>query len=114
MRDAEPVHVVVHPRPGFELPRICHPWKSFTAKEINRLLGRSGEFWQPEPYDHLIRDEDDYRHAVEYVLANPAAAALMEWPWIGRGTGFQPVTDAVFRLVASVDPVAHGQDGHAT
>ncbi len=91
------VHAVVHPRPGFGLQSICHSWKSFTANEINRLLGRSGPLWQPEPYDHLIRDEQDYRHAVEYVLANPQAAGLQAWPWVGRGTGFQPVTDAIFR-----------------
>ncbi len=38
---------------------ILHSWKSFTAKEANRLIGRTGQFWQPEPYHHLIRDEDD-------------------------------------------------------
>lgn len=111
------VHVVVHPRPGFELPSICHSWKSFTAKEINRLLGRQGTFWQPEPYDHLIRDEDDFRHAVEYLLANPAAAGLADWLWVGFGAGFHAVTTAVF-TVWPTTPLwthgTHGQDAHAT
>src|SRR6266849_2548201 len=36
------------PMPQCELPGILHSWKSFTAKEANRLLGRSGDFWQAE------------------------------------------------------------------
>ena len=38
--------------------------------------GDGGTFWQPEYYDHLIRDEADLFHAVEYVLNNPLAAGL--------------------------------------
>src|SRR5215472_16222763 len=52
------------------------PRKSFTAKQANRRIGATGPFWQPEPYDHLIRDEDDFQHQVEYVLTNPARAGL--------------------------------------
>ena len=72
------VHAVVQPFAGIantggtpvpltELPEILHSWKSFTAKEANKLLGRSGEFWQAEYYDHLIRNEADFSHAVRYV-----------------------------------------------
>jgi REP element-mobilizing transposase RayT len=95
------VHVVVQPLAGYELPSITHSWKSFTAKEANRKLGRRGKFWQPEPYDHLIRDEADYQRQVEYVLNNPARAGLKDWKWVGRGTGILPVE-------------AHAQDAHAT
>lgn len=94
------VHAVVHPRADFDLPHMLHSWKSFTAKEANHLLSPSGAFWQPEPYDHLIRDEEDYRHQVEYILTNPTAAGLKNWPWVGRGTGFQPVTNAIFHSAA--------------
>ena len=52
------------PVPHSELPEILHSWKSFTAKEANRLLRRSGDFWQAEYYDHLIRNKADFRHAV--------------------------------------------------
>jgi hypothetical protein len=65
------VHVVVQPFAGMkttagtavpqsELPDILHSWKSFTAKEANKFLRRSGDFWQAEYYDHLIRDEADF------------------------------------------------------
>ena len=80
------VHAVVQPLPGYEVPGIVHSWKSFTAKEANRLLGRTGQFWQPEPYDHLIRNENDFKRQVEYVLNNPVRAGLRNWKWVGRGT----------------------------
>jgi REP element-mobilizing transposase RayT len=79
------VHTVTQPIPGYELPGIVHSWKSFTGLEANRLLGRTGQFWQPEPYDHLIRDEDDFRRQVDYVLTNPKRAGLKNWKWVGRG-----------------------------
>lgn len=71
------------PVPQFELPDILHSRKSFTAKEANKLLRRSGDFWQAEYYDHLIRDETDFAHAVRYVLNNPTKAGLKNWKWVG-------------------------------
>ncbi|MGD0220848.1 MAG: transposase [Terriglobia bacterium] len=79
------VHTVVEPLPGYELPRIVHSWKSFTANRANLLIGRTGQFWQPEPYDHLIRDEEDFGRQVEYVLSNPVRAGLRNWKWVGGG-----------------------------
>lgn len=73
------------PVPRSQLPDILHSWKSFTAKEANKVLGRTGDFWQPESYDHLIRDEADFIHQVRYVLENPEKAGLRNWKWVGRG-----------------------------
>jgi len=78
------------PVPQCELPGILHSWKSFTAKEANRLLGRSGDFWQAEYYDHLIRDETDFAHAVRYVLNNPTKAGLKNWKWVGVARASRP------------------------
>lgn len=74
------VHVLLRPRAGHELDEIVHSWKSFTAKEANRLLGRQGSFWQEEYYDHLIRDADDFNHQLRYVLENPTKGkASAKW-----------------------------------
>jgi len=78
------VHVVVHPLAGHELKDILHSWKSFTAKKINAMLGRTGTLWRDEYYDHLIRDEEDFNHAVNYVAQNPGKIGLQNWPFIGR------------------------------
>ncbi|MGB2809527.1 MAG: class I tRNA ligase family protein, partial [Sedimentisphaerales bacterium] len=77
------VHAVLKPDKGIELPDILHSWKSYTATKANEVLGRSGAFWQSEYYDHLIRDEKDFIHQVNYVLSNPSKAGLEEWPWVG-------------------------------
>jgi REP element-mobilizing transposase RayT len=79
------VHVVFKPAFGHELSNILHSWKSYTAKEANKILKRQGAFWQTEPYDHLIRNEAEFYRAVRYVLNNPAKAGLDNWQWVGRG-----------------------------
>jgi REP element-mobilizing transposase RayT len=105
------VHAILEPRGGFELPEILHSWKSFSSKKANYVLGRTGEFWQPESYDHLIRDENDFARQVEYVLANPSRAGLKNWKWVGSGTGVSPVKN---HGQGGHAKKVHGQDAHAT
>ena len=74
------VHVITEPLAGWELSNIVHSWKSYTANIINRLLGRKGQLWQHEPYDHIIRSEREYRELIEYVWNNPDKAGLCSCP----------------------------------
>ena len=90
--------------PQSELPEILHSWKSFTAKEANKVLSRSGAFWQAEYYDHLIRDEANFLHAVRYVLDNPKNAGLRNWKWVG-------LTECGKRILREL---IHGRDARAT
>jgi REP element-mobilizing transposase RayT len=64
--------------------RILHSFKSFTGNECNRLLGRSGKFWQDESYEHCVRNEDELLRIVEYIEQNPVKAGLVTeaalWP----------------------------------
>lgn len=39
------VHVVFQPLEGFMLDKILHSWKSYTSKQANIILNRSGTFW---------------------------------------------------------------------
>jgi putative DNA methylase len=72
------VHVLVTPLHGNSLSSLVHSWKSFTAKEANRLLGRAGAFWLEEYFDRAIRDENHFRRALEYIENNPVKAGLCE------------------------------------
>lgn len=77
------VHLVIQPRAGFHLDVILHSIKSFSANEINRVLGCSGPVWMKESFDHLIRSEASFRRHLEYVRTNPMKAGLFNWPWVG-------------------------------
>jgi REP element-mobilizing transposase RayT len=84
------VHVVFTPLEREDgtyhgLAKVMHSLKRFTAGQGNGILGRSGAFWQPESYDHVVRDEAERRRIVRYVLNNPVKAGLVDewerWRW---------------------------------
>jgi REP element-mobilizing transposase RayT len=76
------VHVVFSPLADHQLQSIIHSWKSFSAKQANLLLGRTGHFWQREYFDHLVRSEGSLAKIIDYVKRNPERAGLKDWPWI--------------------------------
>jgi menaquinone-specific isochorismate synthase len=110
------VHLVIEPLGSWTLPELLHSLKSFTAKRANALLGRGGSFWQPESYDHLVRDEADYERAVEYVRANPDRVGLRDWRWVGFASGRGLPSEG--SEITGGTPVPrlpiHGRDARAT
>jgi hypothetical protein len=70
------VHAIFQAIPPFTPKEILHSWKSYTANEINRREGRSGDLWQRESYDHLIRSPGELFHCVDYIRRNPEKAGL--------------------------------------
>lgn len=79
------VHTLFTPACEFKMSEIVHSWKSFSAHECNKLLGRRGRFWAREPYDRYIRNQRHFRNAIVYIEANPVRAGLCEKPeaWLG-------------------------------
>ena len=79
------VHTLFTPLVGRALSAILHSWKSYTAHEANRLLGRQGPFWQEDYYDRFVRDVVHFHRAVSYIENNPVSAGLCDspaaWPW---------------------------------
>jgi putative transposase len=70
------VHVLaVFPDESAMLAR-CEAWKRYTAVRLNRLLGRSGRFWQVDGFDHLVRDEVRFDKFRRYIADNPRRAGL--------------------------------------
>jgi putative DNA methylase len=74
------VHVLMTLRSGESLAQILHSWKSFTANKANRLIGRTGSFWQREFFDRLVRNEEHFRAAIDYIEHNPVKAGLCVEP----------------------------------
>lgn len=83
-------HFVCQPlekEPGvyYALSSIMHSLKRYSAVEANKVLGRQGQFWQHESYDHIVRNDAELQRIRQYVLNNPVKAGLVdspdEWPW---------------------------------
>jgi REP element-mobilizing transposase RayT len=54
------------------LPEIVRAFETFSARRINEFRGTHGvPVWQRNYYEHVIRDEADYRRIAEYVAENP-------------------------------------------
>lgn len=72
------VHAIVQFRPGESLKVVGQSWMRYTARRINAALDSSGSFWQPEPFDHLIRSPEQFDYAEKYVAENPTKAQLKD------------------------------------
>ena len=48
--------------------------------------GHRGPLWQPGSWDRTVRNDEDFRATVAYVVDNPMRAGLVEdgqaWPWV--------------------------------
>jgi putative transposase len=59
--------------------------KSFSARNCNRLLHKTGPFWADKNYDRLVRDRNELHRIVNYILQNPVKSGLCErwqsWKW---------------------------------
>lgn len=64
--------------------KIMHRLKGRSARECNLALSRTGQFWEHESFDHVIR-QGKLIATVKYVLNNPVKAGLVkdwrEWRW---------------------------------
>ena len=70
--------------------RLLQSLKGATAREANRILGRTGEsFWQAESYDHWVRDEGEWQRIATYIEDNPLES------WIGSARGGLPMVECV-------------------
>jgi putative transposase len=92
------VHAMLRPlRPEYPLEEIVGSWKKFSARQINHVLGQSGELWQEETYDRIVRDEEHLWRVIQYIGSNSDRAGLSRascplWirpQWIELGWNFE-------------------------
>lgn len=69
----------------FALASIMQSLKGWTARACNLALGRDGQFWQHESFDHVVRNQAEWERTVRYVVNNPVKAGFVEhwrdWKW---------------------------------
>ena len=76
---ANHVHALITPH--VEISKLMHSLKRYTSRKANQILVLTGQpFWQEESYDHLVRDESEFRRIVAYIELNPVKAGLVTTP----------------------------------
>jgi putative transposase len=76
------VHAVFVQCRQYPLEQLIRSWKTFSARNINSLLQRSGNLWQRDYSDRLVRDEKHLANCVRYIRCNPGKARLSEKEYI--------------------------------
>ena len=74
------VHLLLTPAPSQDLEMTLKGIKGASAVACNRLLGRTGTFWQADSYDHIVRSLEELVLYREYVAGNPAMAGITVAP----------------------------------
>lgn len=71
----------------FSFEEILGAIKGASAHSINKLLGRKGDVWQDESFDHVLRSEERLTEKVDYLCQNPFRKGLValgeqyRWLW---------------------------------
>lgn len=64
---------------------IMHSLKRYIAHKANQLLDREGAFWARESYDRVVRNDEELKRIMHYIIMNPVKAGIVEnwtdYPW---------------------------------
>ena len=80
---ANHVHLLLILDPNHPLKEVVQSLKSFTSKQINRQLSRSGRLWQRSYWDRLIRSEKHLKWTRDYIARNPEKLNVSEYTKYG-------------------------------
>jgi REP element-mobilizing transposase RayT len=87
------VHLMLTPLPdetGWprSLNNILRGLKGTSAHRINQLGGTSGQVWQRESFDHVLRTNESMREKIDHIRQNPVRKGLVctheqyAWLWV--------------------------------
>ena len=69
-------HLLIKPLALHSLESILKSRKSMATRLINRIIISSGNLWQQESYDRIVRDREHLRRVLRYIENNPIKAGL--------------------------------------
>lgn len=78
------VHLLAVFMPAESMKAQCDSWLHYTAFRINQATHTLGKFWQQEPFDHLVRNPDQYEYLRRYIADNPRKARLKAGEYLYR------------------------------
>lgn len=64
----------------WSLSNITHSIKSYTAKQIPKVMKHIGTVWEAESFDRIIRNEQEFEQTWEYIRQNAVKAKLCQTP----------------------------------
>ena len=74
-------HLIIRPFVDHELEDLIGAMKGVTSRFVNKKIGSSGDLWQQESFDRIIRDEMHLYTAIQYIGNNPFQAGLPTSQW---------------------------------
>lgn len=102
------VHVIARPFAGESLEKLVGGIKKYAARAINEHRGTDGRVWQPERFDHIVRDGEWLAAFVQYVVRNPVEKGLVE---DARNYAWTMLQDAV---ICSIEQALSNEPGHSS
>jgi hypothetical protein len=64
------LHALVRPLAGTPLKTIVSQWRSVSTHKVNDLSGRTGQLWQENPFDHIVRSQAGLQRICRYIRNN--------------------------------------------
>ena len=94
------VHYLIEPAQPDDLPKIMHWLNWYTAMCFNRMLNRTGHFWEKRYHSTGFPNTDQRRalNTLRYIHANPKAAAMQQgffYDYSNYGTYDRLTTDGL-------------------
>jgi len=74
-----PNHIHILFKQNIALSKIMQILKGSTSFKINKMLKRSGAFWEQNYYDKVIRDEKHFNLVYDYIKNNPIKVGLKDY-----------------------------------
>jgi REP element-mobilizing transposase RayT len=71
------VHVLLYLMEGKQVQSALGGIKRYIGRRANQILGRHGQFWQHEHFDHLVRNSTYWIKFFDYIHTNPVKARLV-------------------------------------
>ena len=67
------IHMIlsIEENEDIKISQVVSYFKSYVSREYNKMTKQKNEIWQKSFYEHVVRNYDDYKRIVEYVVYNP-------------------------------------------
>ena len=106
------VHTLLTPAEGHDVVATIGRIKGFTASRINKMTNDSGEFWQRDCFDRIIRNEMDFDAKLDYIINNPANLPQDAYTLIVGGEEVQHSCCASSSYSANYNSENHNGENH--